>query len=362
MINSETANMRALDIFQNADPVVHGYSARARRDPRPDRGYAPARGRADCAGAHVRPDARCAGGSAALRRPRGRSRRRPIACSTAAKSASIRATIMTAVAPMAGIISPSMPVWIIENRTNGARAYSNLNEGPGRTLRYGANSPDVIERLRWMQITFAPRLREAVLRLERAGDLPAGRRSAGNGRRVPQPQSRRADAAHPEAYAGAASKPISPSSEIREVLDFHDRARLFLPQPDDGSLQIGLAGSRESPGYQSRHRLFAQRRRVRHSRAADAGSPPNRRSSTGIIFEGYQRRPMPTVTSATALSLKPAAWAVSRRAASPAVIGFIGGSAASLMRVAARNVRHHADGEPPFPAASARISRHAHRR
>jgi hypothetical protein len=71
-----------------------------------------------------------------------------------------------AVAPMAGIISPSMPVWVVENRTNGARAYSNLNEGPGRTLRYGANGPEVIERLRWMQTTLAPQLREAVLSLE----------------------------------------------------------------------------------------------------------------------------------------------------------------------------------------------------
>lgn len=71
-----------------------------------------------------------------------------------------------AVAPMAGIISPSMPVWVIENQANGGRAYSNLNEGSGRTLRYGANSPDVIERLRWMQTTLAPILREAVLRLD----------------------------------------------------------------------------------------------------------------------------------------------------------------------------------------------------
>ena len=69
------------------------------------------------------------------------------------------------VAPMAGIISPSMPVWIIEDPVNGTRAYSNLNEGPGNTLRYGANSPAVIAGLHWMRDTLAPILREAVLRL-----------------------------------------------------------------------------------------------------------------------------------------------------------------------------------------------------
>jgi hypothetical protein len=69
------------------------------------------------------------------------------------------------VAPMAGIISPSMPVWVIEDPVNGTRAYSNLNEGPGNTLRYGANSPTVIAGLHWMNSTLAPILHEAVLQL-----------------------------------------------------------------------------------------------------------------------------------------------------------------------------------------------------
>jgi len=55
-----------------------------------------------------------------------------------------------AVGPMAGIISPSMPVWIIGEANSGRRTYSNFNEGIGKVLRFGANSPDVIERLRWM--------------------------------------------------------------------------------------------------------------------------------------------------------------------------------------------------------------------
>ena len=63
-----------------------------------------------------------------------------------------------AVGPMAGIISPSMPVWIIEDTTHGTRTYSNLNEGLGKVLRFGANGPDVIERLHWMQNTLGPAL------------------------------------------------------------------------------------------------------------------------------------------------------------------------------------------------------------
>lgn len=74
-----------------------------------------------------------------------------------------------AVAPMAGIISPSMPVWVIENSAYNVQAYCNLNEGPGRTLRYGANGPEVITRLHWMRDVLAPRLRQVV---QRSGGIP----------------------------------------------------------------------------------------------------------------------------------------------------------------------------------------------
>ena len=49
--------------------------------------------------------------------------------------------------PMAGVISPSMLVYIVENKTHGNKAYSNLNEGRGKVLRMGAYSPDVLARL-----------------------------------------------------------------------------------------------------------------------------------------------------------------------------------------------------------------------
>src|SRR2546428_4057309 len=55
-----------------------------------------------------------------------------------------------AVGPMAGVISPSMPVWIVRDAVHGHRAFSNLNEGLGKALRFGANGRDVIDRLRAM--------------------------------------------------------------------------------------------------------------------------------------------------------------------------------------------------------------------
>jgi Protein of unknown function (DUF1116) len=70
-----------------------------------------------------------------------------------------------AVGPMAGIISPSMPVWVVENTAAGNRAYCNFNEGLGKVLRFGANSPAVIERLQWMGTELHDVLKAGVARL-----------------------------------------------------------------------------------------------------------------------------------------------------------------------------------------------------
>ncbi len=67
-----------------------------------------------------------------------------------------------AVGPMAGVISPSMPVWIVRDAATGRECFSNLNEGLGKVLRFGANGAEVITRLRWMAGTLRPVL-EATL-------------------------------------------------------------------------------------------------------------------------------------------------------------------------------------------------------
>lgn len=76
-----------------------------------------------------------------------------------------------AVGPMAGVISPSMPVYELEDRKFGTRTYSNMNEGIGKVLRYGAYSSEVLARLRWMSDTLAPVLRATVRRMKTGGGL-----------------------------------------------------------------------------------------------------------------------------------------------------------------------------------------------
>lgn len=66
------------------------------------------------------------------------------------------------VGPMAGVTSASMKVYVVENVTHGNVAYSNLNEGYGKVLRYGAYSSEVLEKLAWMNGEFAAILTEAL--------------------------------------------------------------------------------------------------------------------------------------------------------------------------------------------------------
>ncbi|HQO66977.1 MAG TPA: DUF1116 domain-containing protein, partial [Spirochaetales bacterium] len=68
----------------------------------------------------------------------------------------------SAVGPMAGVMTASMPVWILENKAFGNKAYCTLNEGLGKVLRYGAYSAEVIDRLAWMRDELAPILSGAL--------------------------------------------------------------------------------------------------------------------------------------------------------------------------------------------------------
>ena len=78
-----------------------------------------------------------------------------------------------AVGPMAGVTSPSMMVYVVENVTHGNVAFSNLNEGYGKVLRYGAYSAEVLARLRWMNDVMGPVLAGALALSEDGLDIRA---------------------------------------------------------------------------------------------------------------------------------------------------------------------------------------------
>jgi hypothetical protein len=74
-----------------------------------------------------------------------------------------------AVGPMTGVISPSMPVLVTEDRNSGKRAYSTFNEGGGNALWLGVFERDTLERLCWIRDILAPVLKAV---FKAAGGVP----------------------------------------------------------------------------------------------------------------------------------------------------------------------------------------------
>jgi Protein of unknown function (DUF1116) len=76
-----------------------------------------------------------------------------------------------AVGAMGGILTGSLPVFVVENATDGNRAYTTMHEGEGKVLRFGVYDESVGEHLRWMRDVLGVGLSRAV-KLFPDGGLP----------------------------------------------------------------------------------------------------------------------------------------------------------------------------------------------
>lgn len=77
------------------------------------------------------------------------------------------------VGPMGGITSAHMPVLVVRNAAQGNVAHCNLNEGIGKVMRFGAYEGEVQTRLAWMRDVLAPMLSRALKRKPDGLDLTA---------------------------------------------------------------------------------------------------------------------------------------------------------------------------------------------
>ncbi len=67
-----------------------------------------------------------------------------------------------AVGPMTGITTRNMPLFVVENRSEGNRALCMINEGLGKVMRFGGNDAEVLNRLAWMRDSLGPLLGKAL--------------------------------------------------------------------------------------------------------------------------------------------------------------------------------------------------------
>ncbi len=58
--------------------------------------------------------------------------------------------------PMASAIGPSAPVLVVEDEHGGRRAYSGINQGPGKTPWFGVDAPEAVERLLFLREAAGP--------------------------------------------------------------------------------------------------------------------------------------------------------------------------------------------------------------
>jgi hypothetical protein len=218
----------------------------------------------------------------------------------------------SAVGPMAGVVSPSMWVFELEDPVHGGRAWCSLNEGLGKVLRYGAYGPEVLDRLRWMSAVLGPLLGQAVRRhgpvdvtaivaqMLQMGDEGHNRNRAGTLMLLREllPDLLSLDA---------------PSSDLAEVTRFvggNDHFFLNLVMP---ACKLATDAARDVPGSSLVVDDGAQRHRLR-LQTSGTGRPLVHRPAllADGLFLGDFGPTTPTPTSATRRSPRPAASAGSR--------------------------------------------------
>ena len=67
-----------------------------------------------------------------------------------------------AVGPMTGVTSYSMPMICVLNKENGNYAYSTINEGTGKGIRFGSCGQDTVDQLVWLEKVLGPALKDVV--------------------------------------------------------------------------------------------------------------------------------------------------------------------------------------------------------
>jgi hypothetical protein len=156
------------------------------------------------------------------------------------------------VGPMAGVTSPSMWMWCVEDPVNGGKAFCNLNEGLGKVLRMGAFNDEVITRLRWMRDVLGPMLSKAVRGSIDAGNDPIDVKA------ILAQMLQMGDEGHNRNRAGSlmALRELSPSivavdapsSDIAAVLKFIGGNEHFYLNLGMPTAKLAMDAARDVPG------------------------------------------------------------------------------------------------------------------
>jgi len=231
-----------------------------------------------------------------------------------------------AVGPMAGVTTASMAVYIVENRPFGNRAYSSLNEGYGKVLRYGAYGPEVLRRLQWLNHTYAKIVGPA---LERAGGIDM--------RSLIAQQIQMGDEGHNRNKAGSAmfARLLAPHvARVRAETDELAAVFAYLAENDLAILNPVMAACKATMdaahGIEGSTVVTAMARNgtsfgIRVSGLHDDWYVAPATVPVGLFFSGYtQEDANPDIGDSTITET--AGIGAFAMAAAPAIVKFVGGS------------------------------------
>ncbi|MEM7338106.1 MAG: DUF1116 domain-containing protein [Actinomycetota bacterium] len=233
-----------------------------------------------------------------------------------------------AVGPMAGVISPSMPLYVLEDDATGRRAYSSLNEGLGKVLRMGAYAPEVIDRLRWMRTTLAPVLSDA---FERKGpvDVRAMLAQALQMGDEGHNRNRAGSALFLRDMAAAIAETGHPSTDIANVYRFIDGNEHFVLNIVMPAAKVACDAARNIPGSTM---VVAMARNgtefgIQTSGTGDQWFTAPANTPKGILFAGFTDDDVnPDIGDSTIMETYGIGGFA--MACAPAIVRFVGGSAA----------------------------------
>ena len=227
------------------------------------------------------------------------------------------------VGAMAGVVTPSMPVVVTET-DRGSRAFSPLNEGLGRALRFGSYDPATLDRLRWMSAVAGPVLDSALGAVEGLDMVELWAEGL-----------RRGDECHNRNVASSAATLARLAPAIVDVADRRDaidvlsymgaNPHFFLALSIAAAKALGDVAHRTGdPGVVTAMSSNGASLGIRVSGAGDRWFLADSLIGEPRLFEGYERADASPVLgdSFIAETVGLGAFALS---ASPAIASFVGG-------------------------------------
>jgi hypothetical protein len=237
-----------------------------------------------------------------------------------------------AVGPMAGIISPSMPVWIVDDPIHNSTYFCNLNEGLGKVLRFGANDSEVINRLHWMKEILGPALGKSLEKLEPLKLKPLMAQALHMGDEVHN-RNVAASGLLLKRFTAAALDADIKSTIVSELVDFISNNDHFFLNLSMSACKAMMDAAHGVPGSSI---VTAMARNgtdfgIRVSGLGDNWYKSPAPVINGLFFPGYDSTDANPDLGDSSIT-ETAGVGAFAMAASPAIVQFVGGSAADSIK------------------------------